>query len=134
MFYHSRAMHCTYTDNFILPEPCPKEIDDVVSKMKQVKLSLTLKGWSCPKETDDVVSKMKQVKLSLTLKGSIGDFLGVNIDRNEYGTINFIQPRPIESILKYLNMLDPNVKTKNILVCPSRILHRHSVSEPFEAF
>ena len=71
---------------------------------------------------------MKQVKTDITVEEYIEDF----VDRKEYGTIYHTQPHMIDASMKYLHLLGLNIKTNNPPSCSSRILHRHSASEPFK--
>ena len=67
-----------------------------------------------PKGLDKVLQQMCKVKLGITEEGTLEDFLGVNINLIQDGTINLTQPHLIYLILKDLNLLGPNVKTKDI--------------------
>ena len=107
VFYKGRVMYALYTDDSILAGPCPKEIDKIMTLMRKV-------------------------KLDITEEGTLEDFLGVNIDRKKDGTIHLTQPLLIDSILKDLNLLGPLVNAKNTPACSSKILKRHSDSEPFD--
>ena len=75
---------------------------------------------------------MRKIKLDITEEGTLEDFLGVIIDRKKDGTIHLTQPLLIDSILKDLNLLGPLVNAKIKLACSSKILKRHSDSEPFD--
>ena len=107
LFYHGKVMYVLYTDDSILAGPDEKEIDNVIAKMRQA-------------------------KLDITIEGTLEDFLGVNIDRKDDGTIHLTQPHLIDSILRDLNLDDEKVKTKTIPACSSRILKKHQDSEPFD--
>ena len=107
LFYHGKVMYVLYTDDSILAGPDEKEIDNVIAKMRKA-------------------------KLDITIEGTLEDFLGVNIDRKDDGTIHLTQPHLIDSILRDLNLDDDKVKTKTIPACSSRILKKHQDSEPFD--
>ncbi len=62
VFYKGQVMYILYTDDSILAGPDPKEIDQVIEDMKKA-------------------------KLDITIEGDLQDFLGVNIERKEDGTI-----------------------------------------------
>jgi hypothetical protein len=53
--------------------------------------------------------EMKQAKLNITIKGDLQDFLGVNIERKDNGTIHLTQPHLIHQILKDLRRDRENV-------------------------
>ena len=75
---------------------------------------------------------MRQARLDVTEEGILEDFMGVNIDRKQDGTIHLTQPHLIDSILQDLNLLGPNIKTKTAPAYPSRILKRHETSVIFD--
>lgn len=107
VFYHGKVMYVLYTDDSILAGPDPDEIDKIIAKMKRA-------------------------KLDITIEGDLEDFLGVNIDRKEDGTIHLTQPHLIDTILKDLNLLGEKVKPKDTPAASSRILGSHSNSEDFD--
>ena len=107
VFYKGTVMYVLYTDDSILAGPDPKEINKVIKLMKQV-------------------------KLDVTEEGTLEDFLGVNISRKTDGSIHLTQPQLINTVLKDLNLLGENVKTKETPACSSKILLRHAQSESFD--
>ena len=107
VFYHGNVMYVLYTDDSILAGPDPDEIDKIIKKMRQA-------------------------QLDITIEGDLEDFLGVNIDRKDDGTIHLTQPHLIDTILKDLNLLGENVKPKDTPAASSRILGSHSDSEDFD--
>ena len=102
-----KVMYALYTDDSILAGQCTEEIDNIMAQMRKV-------------------------NLDITEEGTLEDFLGVNIDRRNDGTIHLTQPLLIDSILKDLNLLGPGVKTRDTPACSSRIFKRHSDSESFD--
>ena len=102
VFYRGTVMYVLYTDDSILAGPDPKEIKKVIKLMKQV-------------------------KLDVTEEGTLEDFLGVNINRKTDGSIHLTQPQLINTVLKDLNLLGENVKTKETPTCSSKILLRHAL-------
>ena len=107
LFYHGKVMYVLYTDDSILAGPSEREINQIIEKMRRA-------------------------KLDITIEGTLEDFLGVNIDRKEDGSIHLTQPQLIDSILRDLNLDNDNVKTKSIPACSSKILKKHHDSEPFD--
>jgi hypothetical protein len=83
-------------------------------------------------EIDHVIQKMRNVKLNLTIEGTLTDFLGVNIDRRDDGTIHMSQPRLIDQVIEDLRMSGEDVATKGVPMASSRILAKHASSQPFD--
>ena len=53
-----------------------------------------------------MIADIKKAKLDITIEGDIQDFLGVNINRKEDGTIEFTQPHLIDKIMKAVRLGD----------------------------
>ncbi len=51
-------------------------------------------------ELDSIIKDMKRVGLDLMVEGDISDFLGINIQHHEDGTVHLTQSHLINSILK----------------------------------
>jgi transposase InsO family protein len=107
VFYKGQTMYILYTDDSILAGPDEKEIDQIIKDMKKA-------------------------KLDITIEGDLQDFLGVNIDRKEDGSIHLTQPHLIDQILKDLRLDGETVTGKTVPASSSKILSRHSSSEPFD--
>jgi hypothetical protein len=86
----------------------------------------------CQKEIDQVVKDLKMANLNVTDEGDIQDFLGVNIDKKEDGTIHLTQPHLVDQILKDLNMTQDNVKPKPTPAMTSRLLRRDEDGVKFD--
>ena len=97
VFYRGQSMYVLYTDDSILVGP-----DD--------------------KELDDIIEDMQTAGLALTVDGKIEDFLGVNIDRRDDGTIHLTQHRLIDQILKEMRLYSDNVSVKTTPAPVSKIL------------
>jgi hypothetical protein len=105
MSYKGNVIYVLYTDDSILAAPDQDEIDQVIADIRRA-------------------------KLDITVEGDIQDFLGVNIDRKEDGTITFAQPHLIEDkILEATRMDRKEVRGKDTPMASSRILQRHSESK-----
>lgn len=72
------------------------------------------------------------IELNKTIEGTLEDFLGVNIERKDDGTIHLTQPHLINGILKDLRMDRDNVKTKQTPTASSKLISFHSKSEKFD--
>jgi hypothetical protein len=107
VFYRGTTMYALYTDDSILAGPDQKEINQIIKEMEKV-------------------------KLDITVEGDLQDFLGVNIERMPDGSINLTQPHLIDQILDDLRLNDDNVSEKTIPATSSKLLSRHSDSEPFD--
>jgi hypothetical protein len=107
VFYRGNVIYVLYTDDSILAGPDKAEIDKVIADIKKA-------------------------KLDITVEGDIQDFLGVNIERKDDGSIHFTQPHLIDKILESMNMTDKKLITKPTPAPSSRILHRHSDSPDFD--
>ena len=107
IFYKGNVVYVLYTDDSILAGPDQSEIDSVIQQIRDA-------------------------KLDVTVEGDIQDFLGVNIERKDDGSISFSQPHLIDKVLKTMGMTDEDLRPKDIPAASSRILHRHSGSKPFD--
>ena len=107
IFYRGSTIYMLYTDDSILAGPCKKEIEQVVKDLKKA-------------------------KLNITDEGDIQDFLGVNINQKEDGTINLTQPHLVDQILKDMSMIQTNVKPKPIPAMASKLLKRDEDGEDFD--
>lgn len=107
VFYYKTTMYVLYTDDSILAGPNRKEIDEIMTKMKEI-------------------------DLEITDEGTLSDFLGVNIDRRDDGSIEFRQPHLINQILEDLRMTNNDIKTKDTPMASSKLLSRHPNSEDFD--
>ena len=108
VFYKGKTLYVLYTDDSILAGPDEDEIKQIIDDIQNI------------------------AKLNITIEGDLEDFLGVNIDRKKDGTIHLTQPHLIDQILKELRLEDDNVSTKTIPAACSKLLSRHSDSEPFD--
>jgi hypothetical protein len=106
VFYRGKTMYVLYTDDSILAGPDEKEINTIIEDLKKA-------------------------KLDITIEGDLEDFLGINIDRKEDGTIHLTQPHLIDNILNDLNFQE-NTKSKPTPAKSSQLLSRHSNSEPHD--
>jgi len=106
-FFKGRMMYVLYTDDSLIAGPCKKEVDKVIAEMKAT-------------------------GLQLTDEGDIQDFLGVNIDQKEDGSIHFTQPHLIKSILHDLRLDINGGENSTTPAASSRILGRHEDSPKFD--
>jgi len=73
-------------------------------------------------ELDKIIEDMKRGGLDLTVKGDISDFLGVNIQCHQDGTVHLTQPHLIDSILKVLGLqADNDAKAKSMSAASSKL-------------
>lgn len=107
VYFRGSVMYVLYTDDSILAGPDEVEVDKVI---------------------DDI----KRVGLDITVEGDLQDFLGVNIEKKEDGTIHLTQPHLIDQILEDLRLTRENVTTRSTPARSSTILRRHEDSPPFD--
>jgi hypothetical protein len=105
IFYRGSVMYVLYTDDSLLAGPSKEEVDQAVADIQAA-------------------------KLNISIEGDIQDFLGVNIERHNDGSITFTQPHLIDKVLEATRLQDG--KEKDTPAAISRILRRHSSSEPFD--
>lgn len=109
IYYRGSTIYALYTDDSILAGPDKEEIDRITHELRH------------------------KAKLDITVEGDIQDFLGVNIERQDDGTIKLTQPHLIDAILKDLRLdNDPRVKPKPTPASSSKLLSRHTSSESFD--
>lgn len=107
--YRGKTLHVLYTDNSLLAGPDRKEIEKII---------------------DELQSK---AKLAITVEGNLADYLGVNIDRREDGSIHLPQPHLIDQILDDLRMNDKATKARTTPAASStRLLTRRTDSPSFD--
>jgi hypothetical protein len=93
VFYKNKTMYALYTNNSILAGQDLKEIDMIIEDLRKA-------------------------KLEITKEGDLEDFLAVQIERMEDGTIHLTQPHLINQILEDLRLDNENVTTKRFgVVC-----------------
>ena len=107
LFYRGKVVYALYTDDSILAGPDKREIDKLILEMKDV-------------------------KLDVTDEGDITDFLGVNIEHRDDGSVKLSQPHLIDQILKDLRMQGPEVKTKSTPAASTKILSKQQDLPPFD--
>jgi Reverse transcriptase (RNA-dependent DNA polymerase) len=107
VFYKGKAMYVLYTDDSILAGPDEAELDAIIEQIKAT-------------------------GLKITSEATLEDFLGVNIDRRDDGTIDMTQARLIDSILTDLGLDKPNVASKDTPTASSKLLSKHPKSAPFD--
>lgn len=107
MFYKGKTIYHFYIDDSILAGPDEGEIAKIIKDIKKD-------------------------KLQITEEGDIQDFLGVNINQRNNGSIELTQPHLIKQILKDLRLEGENAGVKTIPAVSSKLLRRHDKSEDFD--
>ena len=109
LFTRGSCMYVLYTDDSILTGPDSDELDKAIQDMKSTGLDLT---W----------------------EEGLGDFLGVQIERRDDGTIKLSQSKLIESILKDLHLTDPKQEPKpyKTPALSSKVLGHHDDEPDFD--
>ena len=101
MFFKGKMVYVLYTDDSILAGPDKDELNETVRQMKE------------------------EAELDLTVDGDLSDFLGVNIDRREDGTISLTQTKLIDQVISDMRLDGKSTTTKDTPMASSRILSRH---------
>eukprot|EP00980_Cylindrotheca_fusiformis_P011699 scaffold2782_cov88-Cylindrotheca_fusiformis.AAC.2 len=104
--YRGSVMYVLYTDDSILAGPNQEEIDRAIADIQAA-------------------------GLEITIEGDIQDFLGVNIERKDDGSIHLTQPHLIDQILEDLKMGE-NIITRKVPAPSSKLLSRHTDSPDFD--
>ena len=100
VFFRGRVMYVLYTDDSILAGPDGAELDEIIERMREA-------------------------QLDLTVEGTLSDFLGVNISRMDDGKYVLTQPRLIDSVIQEVIPQGLPVSLKDIPMASSRLLSRH---------
>jgi Reverse transcriptase (RNA-dependent DNA polymerase) len=106
VFYHGNVLYVLYTDDSLLAGPSKKEIDQAMEDIKAA-------------------------NFKIEIEGDIKDFLGVNIEQSDDGSITFTQPHLIDKVLNATGIHDVS-KIKDTPAAISPIIHQHSSSVPFD--
>jgi hypothetical protein len=106
VFHRGKTMYALYTDDSILAGPDQAEIGQIIKEMQEVNLDITIEG--------DL------------------HILGVNIRKHEDGSIHLSRPHLIDQILDDLRLNNDNVSVDITPATSSKLLSRHSDSEPFD--
>ena len=100
LYYRGDVILLVYIDDCIVFGPTAQAIDQLVTDLR-----------SCPQ------------KFTVDDQGDVGDFLGIQIKRQEDGSVHLSQPHLIDSILNDLH-LQPDSKHKTTLAVTSSLLHK----------
>ena len=100
LYYRGSVMILVYIDNCIVFGPGSQTIDQVIED---------LRACSCHFTVDD--------------QGDVGDFLGIQVQNQEEGSIMLMQPQLIDSILKDLHLQNGS-NTKKMPPVTTSLLHK----------
>ena len=67
--------------------------------------------FSLSQESIDKCIEELQAKFNISIEGDVSDYVGVNIEKQEDGSIHMTQPQLIQSIIKEMNFLDTTKPT-----------------------
>ena len=107
VFYKNKTIYILYTDDSILAGPDKDEINQIIRDIQEA-------------------------GLDITKEGDIKDFLGVNINKKNDGSVELTQPHLIDQILEDLKMKEDVLKEKETPAKTSQILHRGEGTKPFD--
>ena len=106
IFTYKSSIYALYTDDSILTGPDEQELEEIVDRIRAT-------------------------GLDITDEGTIDDFLGVKIERDQAaGTVTLSQPHLAESILKDLRLDGDNVQVRDTPAKTSTILRRGDPESP----
>jgi Reverse transcriptase (RNA-dependent DNA polymerase) len=86
VYYKKDVIFCVYVDDGILFSPNENEIGECIKEF--------------------------QAKFNISVEGDVSDYVGVNVESKDDGTIHMTQPQLINSIIKELNFLDSTKPAK----------------------
>jgi hypothetical protein len=107
VFYKGNILYVLYTDDSIIAGPDKDEIYEIIKKIQKV-------------------------GLNITVEGDLQDFLGINIQREDDGSIYLSQPHLIEQILRALRLDGETVKEKDTPAKSSVILNAGLNTKEFD--
>jgi hypothetical protein len=106
VFYFGRSVLLVYVDDSILMGPKEEELNYLIAEMNK--------------------------RFKLQEEGSVSEFLGIEIQREDDGGIYLSQPQLIDSILRDLKLDGTNVKSRSTPALKTRILHKDEGGKPFD--
>ena len=108
VLYKGNVIYVLYTDDSILAGPDKAELDDTIRLIQQT-------------------------GLNITIEGDLEDFLGIQMERRNDGSIHMSQPHLAKQILDDLKMDPTQINSKPTPMVSSRILGRHLQSPPHDS-
>ena len=107
VLYRGQTIYVLYTDDSIIAGPSKDELHGAIKDIKQA-------------------------GLEITVEGTLEDFLGIRMDRQDDVTIHMHQPQLIKQILNDLKLEASKLNPKPTPMVSSRILKRHQSSIPHD--
>ena len=80
VYYKDGVLFCVYVDDGIFFSPSRDKVDQCIKEI--------------------------QTRFNISVEGDVSDYVGVNIEKQEDGTIHMTQPQLIQGIIKELNFLE----------------------------
>ncbi len=106
LYYNGDVLFIVYVDDGILVSPNQQHIDEQLYKIKQ--------------------------HFNISVEGTLADYVGVNIEKQQDGSFNMTQPNIIKSILHELNFVE-NTKSQLIPASGGTIVKDGADQEPHKA-
>jgi hypothetical protein len=78
-------------------------------------------------------TKLQSNKFGIQEEGNIGDYLGIKITKQDYGSMILIQPQLIESILKDLYLGKGKVKGSTAKALKTVLIHKNENGQTFDS-
>jgi hypothetical protein len=105
VFYYNKSVLLVYVDDSILMGPDEQELQYLIKCMKK--------------------------KFEIEEEGDIGDYLGIQLRRNDAGSV-LMQPQLIQSILEDLGLQASNVKGRSTLALKTVLIHKDEGGKPHD--
>ena len=83
------------------------------------------------KDILSAIQDMKDAGYDIENKGSVSDYLGVNVNRTDDGTIELTQPHLVDQLIQDINLNGTNFNPPKIPAKSSRILQRFEGAPAF---
>jgi hypothetical protein len=106
VYYRKGMLFLVYVNNGIIAGPDPQAIEHIIIDLKS--------------------------KFKVSDEGDLTDYLGVNIEKQEDGTINLSQPHLIDQIIEDANF-QTNTKFKSIPAASTKMLDKDMGGDPHNA-
>jgi hypothetical protein len=106
VFYRKGTVFLVYVDDGIIPGPSKEAIDQVIKDL--------------------------QTLFKVSDEGDLTDYLGVNIEQQDHGSIKLTQPHLIDQIIEDVNF-QKDTKFKSIPAAFTKILNKDKGGEPHHA-
>ncbi len=106
VFYYKSCLVLIYVDDSIIMGPIKMQVQEII--------------------------KLISEKFKIQEEGNMCEFLGIEMQKKDDGSLLLRQPQLIDSILKDLRMENENVAKRTTPLLKTRVLHKDAQGEPFD--